>query len=329
MKLLSIALFTYCLSVGSTNAQNLVPNPEFELRDSNYCGISSSTDLADALSDWYSPTSGTPDVFFTDISSTCWNFQPNSIYPGPIGLKGDQLPRSGASMAGMVLYTIPSQNQREYIQVELISPMVSGGKYVVECYVSLADYTEFASNGLGFHLSTGPISSSNGVVLALTPQYATASIIDDTQNWVRVFDTITISDAFQFLTIGNFSDDVSTALLANPTASFEPGMYGAYYFIDDVRVERVFNDPPVGLDQLNILNVHLFPNPVNDEVHIELPDNEEDFEIKLTDANGKLVWSIKGRLKHQLLDMSNFDDGIYFIQVESTTGTYMERIVKN
>ena len=328
MKYVVSVIFLSCFLLTNVKAQNLVPNPDFELRDFDYCGISSSSDLENALSDWYSPTSGSPDVFFTDIASSCWNFQPISTYPGPIGLKGEQLPRSGSSMVGIFLHTIATFDQREYLQIQLSSPLVSGGKYLVECYVSLADYTEFASNGLGFHLSTTAISSSNDDVLAYTPQYAVTNTIGVTQDWVRVFDTITVTDAFDYLTIGNFGDDASTTTEVNPTASFAPGTYGAYYFIDDVRVERVIDDPTASLNQLDILNVSIFPNPTTDEIHIELPVTGTIVEIELMDAHGKIVWSVKDSFKKYTVDMKGFEDGIYFIRVESESATYSGRIVK-
>lgn len=328
MKYVVSVIFLSCFLLTNVKAQNLVPNPDFELRDFDYCGISSSSDLENSLTDWYSPTSGSPDIFFTDIASSCWNFQPISTYPGPVGLKGEQLPRSGSSMVGIFLHTIATFEQRDYLQIQLSSPVVPGGKYIVECYVSLADYTEFASNGLGFHLSTTAISSSNDGVLAYTPQFAITNTIGATQDWVRVFDTITVTEAFDYLTIGNFGDDASTITEANPTASFEVGTYGAYYFIDDVRVERVIDDPTAGHNELDLLDVRVFPNPTADEIHIELPEALANVEIELMDAHGKIVWSVKDSFKNLTVDMKNFENGIYFIRIESESAIYSERIMK-
>lgn len=328
MKIQSILLLASSAFSMSSFGQNLVPNPDFEVRDADFCGISGPTDLTNSLSEWSSPTSGTPDVFFTDIASACWNFQPLSTYPGPIGLKGEQLPRSGASMAGMGLYTIAGMNQREYIQVHLNSPVVNGGKYLVECFVSLGDFTEFASNGLGFALSVNPISSGNNEVLSATPQYVVPNPISETQQWVRIFDTITVTDAFEYLTIGNFGDDASTTVLANPSASGQPGTYGAYYFIDDVRVERVFTDPASGVDEIRALNIRVFPNPTTDELQIELPENESTAKIELIDVHGRVVLSVDGNFKTRTLDLTNLQNGVYFVQIECELGTYSERIVK-
>lgn len=124
MKVLSIASFTLLLFFG--NAQNLVPNPSFESTADNFCGIMSAGDFDVSVDDWYSPSLGTPDCFFDNIAPSCWNYQPTSTYGGPIGLKGEQLPRTGNVMSGLFTYTIPGFEDREYLQIQLSSPLTPG-----------------------------------------------------------------------------------------------------------------------------------------------------------------------------------------------------------
>ena len=229
-----------------SSAQNLVPNPSFETTNGDFCGIMMH-EYSTTATDWYSPTQGTPDLFFTNIPSTCWNFQPNSDYGGPIGLKGPQIPRTGVVMSGLLLYTIQGLSQREYIQVPLSSSLIIGKRYVVECFVSLADYTEFGTDRLGMYLSAQPVSLQTDGVLNFTPQVTSNGVIMDKQNWVRVVDTVIATDSYAYLTIGNFSSDAQTPKTNNPTSSNQPGMYGSYYFIDDVRVELVREDTTAGI----------------------------------------------------------------------------------
>ena len=327
MKNIASVIFISCLSMTNVYAQNLVPNPDFEIRDADFCGIAGSSDLGNSLSNWYSPTDGSPDVYFTDISSSCWNFQPNSTYSGVIGLKGEQLPRSGSSMVGLSSFTIQSLNQREYIQVQLSSALVPSGTYLIEFYVSLADSVEAASNRLGFCLSTTAISSSNNGVLGFSPQYETVDVIFETQSWVRVFDTITVTDGFEYLTIGNFVGDAGTTALTNPTSSLAPGTYGAYYFIDDVRVERVFTDVS-SINELETIDVRVFPNPTMDKITVELPSGDDLVEIQLADLNGSVIWSVKDRFQTKTINMKEYADGIYFICVKNSKGSFTEKIMK-
>ncbi len=113
-----------------------------------------SSNFNQIMTDWVNPTGGAPQVYFTNIDDTCYNYQPFSQYSGTIGIKGDQTPRTGNVMVGIWSYTIPNFNQRHYVQVELNSPMVIGNSYVVEFYVSLADYMELAIDKIGAYLST-------------------------------------------------------------------------------------------------------------------------------------------------------------------------------
>lgn len=220
-------------------AQNLVPNPSFENTDVNFCGIMSNTDFNSTNTDWITPGYGSPDLYYTSINDSCFNFQPNSNYPGPIGIKGSQLPRTGQMMAGFGTYSIQGMEQREYVQVPLSSPLVVGDIYLVECYVSLADSVEFASDQLGMLLSSQVVTQPNNLVINSSPQIQFNGMITDVQNWVLITDTIVATEAFQYLTIGNFNSDANTNLQANPTYSSKPGTYGAYYFIDDVSVTHM------------------------------------------------------------------------------------------
>lgn len=222
-----------------TTAQNLVPNPDFEITNGDFCGLMVPGDYAATTVDWYAPTQGTPDLYFTTNAQSCYNFQPNSTYSGQIGFKGTQLPRSGSVMTGLGLYTIQGYEQREYIQVPLNYSLLVGEKYVVECYVSVADYMEFYSDQFGMYLSVQAVSHQTDYVLNYTPQVSSGGMISDTQNWVRIADTIIATDAFAYLTIGSFSSDEQTNTAVNPSASGDIGTYGSYYFIDDVRIEHI------------------------------------------------------------------------------------------
>ncbi len=133
LTLLLFATISWC------HAQNRVPNPSFENYSDTFCGIQFASDFNQIMIDWETPTSGSPQVFFTNIADTCYNSQPFSAYTGPIGIKGNQSPRSGDVMVGLWSYTIPDFNQRQYVQAQLTNPMLVGKTYLVEFYVSLAD----------------------------------------------------------------------------------------------------------------------------------------------------------------------------------------------
>ena len=46
------------------------------------------SDFDFTIMDWNNPTFGATAAYFTNIDSTCYNFQPDSQYGGAIGIKG-------------------------------------------------------------------------------------------------------------------------------------------------------------------------------------------------------------------------------------------------
>ena len=227
------------LCAGKAQAQNLVVDGSFESGDEVFCGIMGAYDFGNNLNDWTSPTQGTPQLFFTNVNSDCWNAQPTSTYPGPIGIKGSQMPLDGESMAGIYAYTIPDFNQRHYIQSPLSSQLIPGQAYKIGFYASLADFIEFGSNGLGAHLSEGGIDANGDGILAATPQVVSEEVLSDYIRWILISDTLIADAAYDHITIGNFQTDEETVLESNPASTGAVSTYGAFYFIDGVFVEPV------------------------------------------------------------------------------------------
>jgi len=112
-------------------------------------------------------------------------------------------------------------------------------------YISLANNSNYASNGIGVYLSKDKIVSEEKYLLRLpsfkkiTPNlyHLSNEIIKDTTNWVLICDTIRALGGEKFITIGNFKSDDSTTFVKihrRPNSYFDPKL--AYYFIDDVSV---------------------------------------------------------------------------------------------
>ncbi len=301
-----------------SHAQNLVPNPSFENYTEAFCGIQFSTDFNQSTIDWISPTWGSPQLYFTTISDSCYNLQPTNQYTGPIGIKGSQLPRTGNVMASMYAYTITDFNQRSYVQVELSSPLISGHAYVVEFFVSLADSMEISVDKLGAYLSTIPISAQNSEYLDFTPQVLSDGFLDDTSNWISIADTIVAQATYSYLTIGNFSDDASTNTMENPLSSGGVGTYGAFYYLDDVRVEEVNLTGLETLAAKDLFNV--YPNPSSSAFNVDLNADmlpAGGFYLEMSDALGKTVRTIKldNRNSMQIIDKRDLKSGVYFLRV--------------
>ena len=74
------------------------------------------------------------------------------------------------------------------------------------------------------------------------------------------------------------------------------------------------------------LNVLVFPNPANETLKINLP-NEKTFTVELISVTGKTIMhseNLKGKLR---LDASGFDSGIYLLKVKNSEFTSIQKIV--
>ena len=320
-------LLSYLLLTLPSFSQNLVQNGDFEELNNEPCGLTmNASDFDNNMLYWVVANTSTPDIFLTSIDQACWNFQPNSTYPGPIGLKGPQDPHSGAAFVGIFGYTIPEMNQRDYIQVQLSSPMVSGTEYIVEFYVSLADNTELTIDNMGAYLSTNAIFTSNDGVLDFEAQVQFDSHISDIDNWVRVADTITAGDNYEYITIGNFNNDATTTTEVNPDGAGCIGCYGAYYFVDDVSITAV---TALGINDPIQVDFSVYPNPFTSTLNIRSENTLFDTEFNILDASGKIVhFQNAGEGESFQLDLSTLARGIYFLEINHTKGSQTQHIVK-
>ncbi|MFT5821216.1 MAG: hypothetical protein ACI8ZM_002465 [Crocinitomix sp.] len=324
MKIIFYSLLAF--SINAT-AQNLVPNPDFEAVISTTCGIDG--DLESSLEDWNNPNTATPLVYYTTVDETCYNYQPLSTYPGPIGIKGNQAPHSGEVMVGLWIYTIPDFNQRQYVQVELSENLVIGEQYIVSFYTSLAHNMEYGATGLGAYLSTDAPSLASDGVLDFDAQVVSTEVIMETEEWVLVSDTIIADEAMAYITIGHFNDDASTTLMANETASGEPGTYGAYYFVDDISVELFISTSSINENKIESDLMNAFLDPINHILNVNLIDGQEQASIQLYNSLGQMVYSNDAVSESNIqINMESLETGFYILKCENEGVVQTLKIVK-
>lgn len=225
----SLLLFACIAIAATTSSQNLVPNPDFETTGTIPCGwTGSSIDFANALINWTSPTTATPDAQSTLVLNTCTNFHPNTN----VSSNGSQMPHSGNTFAGF--YTqVGASTWREYVQVQLTAPLVPGIPYKVEFYVSLGEQSQFATNNIGVGFSTTLTNSPISNELGYPPQVLFTNVVSDTANWTLLSAVFIPTQPFEFIIIGNFFDDANTTIVTvSPTATWDR----SYYYIDDFSV---------------------------------------------------------------------------------------------
>ncbi|MEI7802038.1 MAG: T9SS type A sorting domain-containing protein, partial [Bacteroidota bacterium] len=83
-------------------------------------------------------------------------------------------------------------------------------------------------------------------------------------------------------------------------------------------------DSPTSIDQLqqnNSYDIEAYPSPANSNLTIETQNGILPKRIIITDALGKQLLNIKGQERKTEIDVSLFDSGIYFVNVQGQDGS--------
>jgi OmpA-OmpF porin, OOP family len=224
-----IILFLSCSQISFS--QNLVPNPGFEeyfLCPGSY-NYSTNGKLAPG---WFSPTRGTPDLF---------NVCSKGDAGVPSNWAGLSKAYSGVGYAGLYCYALTGY--REYLQTELIAPMVAGGSYYIEFYFKLSSNSKYSIDRIGLYLSDSANWRTDDFVIFSKPTYElvmASAYTRATGTWIKCSYRLVAKGGERYLTIGNFSanDNTKTRKLTFSKAKESMLDRAAYFFIDDVRVER-------------------------------------------------------------------------------------------
>ena len=283
---INIALIFLLFSFLQASSQNLVPNPSFE----TITNCPTSNSQFNLATPWQKPTSSitTPDLFNSCFSGggSC------TAMDVPGNFAGTAPARTGNGYAGLITkYTVA--NLREYLVIELSSPLVAGNSYDVGAYVRLATNSRYSTNNFGLHLSNGMLSQTTGCcnngTINITPTIEEPAGISDRNNWTLVGDTYTANGGERYLTIGCFSPDNQNNIVDH---GFQGGSCalvtsGAYYYLDDVFVRPSVTLDIEGLefnaqataDDQGLLHWSFVDASLYDQVSIERSSDGYDFEV--------------------------------------------------
>lgn len=234
-------------SADETSQENLVPNPGFE----EFSGIPigwyyRGSHFTNVVRYWSSATAASPDAF-----------GPKVRVPEQWAEKGfgDQIPRSGEAMAGITVYGCEEGKPhcREYIQVQLLEPLVIGQNYYIEFYVSHL-LRSLQVNNIGAYFSEGIVDVKTDVPLEFEPMiYASQVVKADNHRWVKISGTFQATTEADYLILGNFYPDSLTTV----QESMKNNLRFGYYYIDDVLLRKMppILDVPLQPDDLSLIKV--------------------------------------------------------------------------
>jgi hypothetical protein len=238
-------------NIAVAQVKNLVPNGNFEeyLKiPTGFSEINRFSEPTKSLNNWFCPSYGTSD-YFHQATPTETGIPQNSI--------GYQPAKDGKAYAGFLLFytndtTVSSNETREYLSVKLTKPLEAGKTYCISFYASSADKftyniqaSIYASKAIGVYLSStlDTIYSSltnNAGLIPVTPQIEDTEIMDDLERWYLVSGNYVAQGGEQWLTIGNFNDELSTISKSKKIiiVSYNEPEYTcfSYYYVDKIGV---------------------------------------------------------------------------------------------
>ncbi len=215
-------------STYANTQQNLVPNGSFEEFSSYPLGwFYKGKDYSRLMKFWSSPTHASPDIYHPKVRIP--------IYWTQKGF-GIERPRSGKTMSGITVFGCKDGKPhcREYLQIQMMEPLVVGQRYHAEFYTTALSDSKLTNN-LGMYFSPNKRDEITDEVMEANPQIHTKNIIRARNGiWHKVEGQFTATDTSKYLIIGNFFPDSLTQTDNNPKSY----KYG-YYYIDDVKVHKV------------------------------------------------------------------------------------------
>ena len=213
---------------GATVVTNIVPNPGFERYASPPVGWSyRGAYFGQVVKYWFSATTASPDVY-----------GPGVKVPRDWAQKGfgEARPHTGKAMAGITLFgcTNGKPHCREFVEIQLAEPLVTGQTYHVEFWVTHLEKS-LQINRIGALFSEQRIENKTDEPIVAEPQMsATELVVAPNGKWVKVSGSFKATQEAEYLIIGNFHDDASTRSYAYRDDCFNY----AYYYVDDVVVRK-------------------------------------------------------------------------------------------
>ncbi len=300
MRYALLAIFVCFLTCA--HGQNIVPN-------ANFAAHTQCPDFLDSIqkcSGWTRPTEGSSDYF-----NACNDTMTATHYllSVPTNFAGSQSSASNA-YTGIITYASTIEDQKEYITTT-IPALEATARYKVTVVVSLADRSQYATNGLGvfFYKEAKPDSTGVYSTIPVTPQidYSAYGVMNDKTAWTTLTDTFIADSAYTHLVVGNFRNDGSLTVTPMPG----PGMPYAYYYIDSVAVEKVA--PASLVRQVSVdETMKIFPNPATDRLGIYIAPGQG--RLLLRDIIGKVMIERNISGANTYLDISALPRGVYFVQ---------------
>lgn len=300
---------------------NLVPNPSFE----QYTVCPDGPSELNYANNWIIPTTGTPDYF-----NACWDSTISwiSIMDVPQNFIGYQTAHHGSAYSGIYLYTDPSQIYREYIQIQLSLPLISGVKYYLHFVTSLADSCRFATDDIGAYFSIGQITRNDFDAFNYVPQIKNNEgvVLSNKALWYDIYGVYTAVGNENYITIGNFLNNINTdTIRVLPNHPNLSEYNTAYYYIDNLCLST---DSNLCYSSISLKSNELtFSNIYSNSDKIYFRNIEPNSEITVYNIQGERI--LQETVSGSITLNPNLNTGIYFIKFQNKNSQYFKKIYIN
>ena len=325
----ALVLVWWAATLPPACSQNLVPNAGFEETDSCFLGLGHFPPGA-GPNHWYSAY-----LTFDHLQSCLPHGSVNGL---PLNTFTYQQPFEGNSCVGLFTYVdLSGQEQREWVMVPLVEPMVVGQTYYCSFRVNAgfggnAQYPTIwlANNNVGMLFTTYdrrwlagyPYPAALNTAHVLHPE-----VLTDTVGWTLVSGSFVADSTYQYLMIGNFfsnalTDTIHFAPDGDPWAWYPRG----YSLIDAVCV----SPSPLGcvlgqgVGDLSGAGPALFPNPAKDQVVVA---GRSGARLQVMDALGRAVWQGRVESERCVLQVGAWARGAYVLRMEQAGRVEVHKFV--
>jgi hypothetical protein len=161
-----------------TAQTNLVPNPSFESYTS--CPQYPPDGNINRAFPWFQPWNNSNS---SDFYHSCDTIDQNMSVP--INFLGFQYPKIGNGYSGIFCFFQPSNNGREYMEVELSTTLLSGATYNISFYSNLSNFSQYAIDNIGIAFSDTIFSFGlqSTTLISMNCDLCSSLVITDTLNW--------------------------------------------------------------------------------------------------------------------------------------------------
>lgn len=318
-KQITLLTFLIVCFQGYTQSPNLVKNPSFEIY--KICPIEHNAEdkTHTLIPDWTYPNGAASDYF-------------NKCSSGDAGVPknfaGVSEPKEGNAYVGAILTgdagsskaTAQNIQRREYVQGELMVPMVAGEKYCITYNYRLATDSKFAVDQLSVFLTEKKVTTSGIGALSVNPQINNTPglFLDNVEGWKEMCYTYKAQGGEKFFIVGNFKDyNITNYVATGKNVQNTRGKQYAYYYFDMFTIRKLEDcrDCPCVQHKFNVVVTDTFYTGGLDPMTGKIDRIINDGKINLAIMGGTPPYNVQWNNSSKSLKLINLPAGKYEYKV--------------